>query len=236
MDKNGKEKRKEWDKKYEAKRAGQRTRNWAVIFYPEDLPDGWQAMIDDLHLKWIEGPLHDKDYNADGSPKKPHHHTLFMFDAIKSAEQVFTIFSGLFGASESGSIVGVATPQQCNDRNATVRYMIHKDNPEKAQYDVADIVGHGGADPAEIMRYSATETIAMMVEMEEYIEEHGITELAAFSRAIRYNRPEWYTILATKQTRYFSDFIASCRHTRYKERKELDELLKVDPETGEVLE
>ena len=37
MAKNSKQKQREYD----AKRAGQRTRNWTVIFYPEDLPEDW---------------------------------------------------------------------------------------------------------------------------------------------------------------------------------------------------
>lgn len=201
------------DKQYESKRAGQRTRNWTVIFYPEDLPEDWQQQVDELHCKWIEGPLHDHDVNANGEPKKPHYHTLFMFDSVKRQEQVTAMLVGLFGESESGSIIGAAKPQLVNDRSAIVRYMAHMDNPEKFQYDVADIKGHNGADPAEVLRYSASETRLMVVAMEEYIEDQGITELAEFSRAIRYDYPEWHTILATKMTVYFNAFIRSRRYT-----------------------
>ena len=77
---------------------------------------------------------------------------------------------------------------------------------------MADIKGHNGADPAEVLRYSASETRMMVVAMEEYIEDQGITELAEFSRAIRYDYPEWHTILATKMTVYFNAFIRSRRN------------------------
>lgn len=231
MAKNSKEKQKEYDRK----RAGERTRNWTVIFYPEDLPDNWQSQVDELMCKWIEGPLHDADVNPDGSPKKVHCHTLFMFDAVKNQEQVTSMLKELFGESEGGSIIGVATPMKATDRSAVVRYMAHLDHPSKAQYDVNDIKGHNGADPSEVMRYSATETIRMMVAMEEYIEENCIIELADFSKAIRYDYPEWYTILATKQTRYFSDFIRSCRH-RAEHGSVKPGSIKVDKETGEILE
>lgn len=234
MAKNSKEKQKEYD----AKRAGARTRNWTVIFYPEDLPENWQQTVDDLSCRWIEGPLHDQDVNPDGTPKKNHVHTLFMFDAVKTAEQVVGMLKGIFGESESGSIIGVAAPKQATDRSAIVRYMAHLDHPNKAQYDINDIVGHNGADPAEVLRYSATETIGMMIAMEEYIELHGITELSDFSRAIRYDRPEWYTLLATKTTMYFSAFIRSRRHK--KEIGAVDpqpqQIPEADPETGEVIE
>ena len=203
---------KDKQKRADAKRAGQRTRNWTAIFYPEDLPDDWKEIIDELHLRWIEGPPHDKDLNADGTPKKTHIHGLFMFDGVKNVDQVIELLKEAFGESDNGSIVGVAIPMKVSDRGAIVRYMAHLATPDKAQYDVADIVGHNGADPAELLRYSATETREMIVAMEEYIEQNEIVEIADFSRAIRYDHPEWHTILATKMTIYFSAFIRSRRY------------------------
>lgn len=235
--------RKEYDKKYEEKRAGLRTRNWTVIFYPEDLPDDWQSQIDELHVKWIESPLHDKDVNADGTPKKPHIHTLFMFENVKNAEQVREMFSGLFGESENGSIIGVATVNEksrAGDRCAVVRYMAHMDNPDKAPYDPNEIKGHNGADPAEILRYSATETREMIVAIEEFIEQNQITNLLTFSNMIRYQHPEWHTLVSTKMTFWFNSIINANYQRLYgnavdvKPQREVPP--NVDPETGEVLE
>lgn len=201
------------DARYDEKRAGQRTRNWLAIFYPDDLPEDWKEQVDELQCRWIESPLHDKDLNPeDGTPKKPHCHTLFMFDSVKTQEQIETMLKGVLGESETGSILGVAIPKPCSDRCGSVRYMAHLDHPNKYQYDVSEIVGHNGADPAEILRYSATETREMIVAMEEYIERNNITELADFSKAIRYDHPEWHTIVATKMTVYFNAFIRSFRH------------------------
>lgn len=223
--------RKEYDAKYEEKRAGQRTRNWVVIAYPEDLPEDWREQLDELHFKWVESPLHDKDVTATGEPKKPHHHLLFMFEVVKNSSQVIGMLQDLFGESETGTIVGIATPQQCSDRGGTVRYMAHLDNPDKAQYDVSEIIGHNGADPAELLRYSATETRLMIVAMEEYIEQNDIFELSDFSAAIRYERPEWHTLLATKMTLYFNAFIRSRRH----KAELIVKAIKVDEKTGEVI-
>lgn len=223
MAKNSKEKQKEYD----SKRAGQRTRNWTLIFYPEDLPDDWKERVDELCVKWIESPLHDRDENPDGTPKKAHIHTLFMFETVKNSEQVKNLFGGLFGLYESGSIVGIATPQQVTDRSGIVRYMAHLDHPSKAQYDVNDIVGHNGADVAEIMRYSVTETLNKMIAIEEFIEQNKITEYATLCRLIRYNNPDWYQIVVTKNTVHFRTFVNSFRNSFYQNR--------IDPKTGEVI-
>lgn len=235
MAKNRSEAQKKADDSYEEKRAGQRTRNWAVIFYPEDLPENWTSLVDELLFKWIQSPLHDKDFNADSEPKKSHYHTLFMFENVKTLEQVETIFKGLFGESETGSIIGVPRPQMAGDRCSRVRYMAHMDNPDKAQYDVAEIVGHNGADPAEVLRYSATETREMIIAMEEYIEQNNIIEIAEFSKAIRYEHPEWHTIISTKMTMYFNAFIRSRRHMA-EQLNQKEGTPQCDLETGEVVE
>lgn len=230
-----KDKQKQAQDNYEKKRAGQRTRNWAVIFYPDDLPEDWKNQIDENHVRWIEGPLHNQDLNPDGTPKKEHVHTLFMFETVKTSVQVSQFFKDLFGESDSGSIVGVASPQQVTDRCAVVRYMAHLDHPSKAQYDIKDIIGHNGADPAEVLRYSLTETLEMMVAIEEFIEERDVTELCDLSVLIRYEHPEWYQIVTTKNTVYFNAFIRSRRHKLEKLQKFYETHNKVDEETGEII-
>lgn len=235
-DKTNDEKYDDRKKRYDEKRAGQRTRNWAIIFYPDDLPEEWTSLVNELHCKWIQSPLHDKDLNADGTPKKPHYHALFMYENIKTKEQVQTMFIRIFGENEIGSIIGIATPQMAGDKSGIVRYMAHMDNPDKYQYDPNEIVGHNGADPAEILRYSATETRMMIVAMEEYIEDNEIIELSDFSKAIRYEYPEWHVIVATKMTMYFNAFIRSCRHKVERKEALTSVPIKCNPETGEVIE
>ena len=52
----------------------QKGRDWTFIVYPESAPLDWRNILDETHIKWIESPLHDKDFNADGTLKKPHWH------------------------------------------------------------------------------------------------------------------------------------------------------------------
>ena len=236
---------KEKQREYDAKRAG-RTRNYTTIMYPEDLPDDWRDKLDETHIKWIESPLHDKDVNPDGTPKKAHHHILLMFGCVKSLGQVSDLLADVFGLSPTGSIIGVAVPQAVSDRCALIRYFAHMDHPSKAQYDIADIVGHNGADPAEIMRYSQSETLSMMIDIEKYIESNHIMELCDLSAAIRETHPEWYVIISTRSTVYFNAFIRSYRHKmkNSREPEELAELcrriasgaVRVDEQTGEIVE
>lgn len=211
MAKNSKkEKRKEYDKKYEQSRSGQRTRNWTAVCYPEDLPDDWESLIEGV--KWACSPLHDKDISADGTPKKAHYHILLMFSAVKTAAQVVDFLAGLFGTSESGSVVGVAAPQKVTDRTALVRYMAHMDNPEKAQYDTADIRTFGGADVLELLQHNKREIAEMMISIEQFIDDNNITELCDLSAALRQTDIDLYLLVATQHTYYFNAYIRSRRH------------------------
>lgn len=214
---------KEKQKEYDEKRAGTRGRNFSFIVYPDDLPENWAEILDETRIRWIESPLHDKDVFTEedekrnpehkaGCFKKAHKHCMAMFDSVKTVKQVVEFFKTLYGASESGSVIGVLTPVLTADRSGTVRYMAHLDSPTKAQYDVADITGHNGADPNEIMKFSLSETLHKMIEIEKYIEENNITELCELSARIRETHIDWYQIVTTKNTVYFNAFIRSRRH------------------------
>lgn len=231
MAKNSSDKQKEYD----ARRAGTRGRNFNFIVYPDDLPDNWMELLDESRIRWIEGPLHDKDvFTAEdeqknpehkaGELKKAHKHCMAMFESVKNVNQVTEFFKGVFGESDTGSIVGCLTPVLTADRSGSVRYMAHLDNPSKAQYDISDIVGHNGADPQEIIRFSLTETLAKMIEMEKFIEDNQILYLSSFAARIRESHPDWYQILVTKNTYYFSCFIRS-RCDQYKEKHEKEKAL-----------
>lgn len=234
-------KRKEAQRKYDAKRAdkraGTRTRNYTAIMYPEDLPSNWIDMLDDAHVRWICSPLHDKDTNPDGTPKKIHYHILLIYDVVKTTQQIIDLFVGLFGQSETGSIIGVATPQPVTDRCALVRYFAHLDNPSKAQYDIADIIGHNGADPTEILRYSQSETREMMKDIIRYIVDNEITELSVLSIMIMDTHPDWFDIITKQSTIYFNNFIRSHRHNLKKQNetvKAIENGLAEIDENGEI--
>lgn len=230
---------KEQQRQYDEQRKDTRGRNWCLIFYPEDLPEDWLERVKtELQAPMLVSPLHDQDYTNEGKPKKPHYHVIFFFPTLHSQNQLKKMLGDMFGTTENGSIIGVANIlSTClvRNRSLAVRYLAHMDDADKHRYDESDIQGFNGADVTKELVRSQEETQLLIVSMEEFIEENGITELAAFSKAIRYTHPEWHTILATKMTIYFSNFIRSRRHMAEKGVIKLPETMKVDPDTGEVI-
>lgn len=211
-----------------------RTRSWTFMLYPTEgnppAPSNWREILNDEHVQWIESPLHDKDvWTAEdelkdpthkvGNLKKAHHHILLMFESVKSYEQVKKITDKL----------NAPIPQVCNGARGLVRYMAHLDDPGKAQYNVADIIGHGGADVAELLKPTATERHAMLREIRAFIWENRITEFADFMIYCDRERQDWSELM--DDSAYITkEFIKSMRH------RPLPKLPTVDKATGEVID
>lgn len=211
-------------------RGAGRTRSWTCIIYPTDgnppAPQNWREIIDEEHIQWIESPLHDKDTNADGTPKKPHIHLLFMYESVKTFEQV----------KELTDKLNAPIPQKCNGAKGLVRYMAHLDNPEKVQYSVSDIIGHGGADVAELLKPSSSERYQLIGEMMDFVREQNITEmedLLYYARVERFD--DWFPLLCDNSAYIMGAMIKSRRHRMISGAGETPPL-KCDPETGEVIE
>lgn len=192
----------------------QRTRNWTFVLYEDSAPENWRDILDEEHIEWIESPWHDKDVNADGEPKKKHKHILLMFGGVKSYEQVKEITDKL----------GQPIPQRTHNAKAMVRYMAHMDNPEKAQYNQADIIAHGGVDLAELLRPSCSERYSLIREMIDYVRSSGITEfqdLVDYASSERFD--DWFPLLCDSSSYFIGQYIKSQRHRACGAQREGDE-------------
>lgn len=197
-----------------------RTRNWTIVLYPESAPDNWRDIIDDMHIEWIESPLHDKDINANGEVKKPHWHVLLMFGSVKSFSQV----------KELTVKLNAPIPEKCHNSKAMVRYMAHLDNPDKAQYDISKIVSHGGVDIFEMLRPNASERYSLIGEMIIFIRQHCIIEFQDLLDYALVNRnDDWFPLLCDNSAFVITNYIKSQRHSSKKDHL-------VNLETGELEE
>lgn len=171
--------------------------------YPESAPQNWREYVEELHIEWVESPLHEWDTNPTGELKKPHWHLLLMFGSVKSYEQVFEVVKPL----------NCPIPQRCHNAKAMVRYMAHLDNPEKHQYSVAEIVGHGGVDLSEMFRPNASERYELIREMTEYIKANGVTEFSDFMfYSMQEHYDDWFPLLCDNSAYVIGQVIKSQRH------------------------
>ena len=210
----------------------QRTRNWTFVLYEDSAPEKWSDILDDEHIEWIESPWHDKDINGDGSPKKKHKHIALLFGSVKSYEQVKEVTDKL----------NAPIPQRCHNIKSLVRYMAHLDNPEKAQYSVSEIIGHGGVDIAEMFRPSSSERYTIIRDMISYIKSNNISEFQdLMDYAASEHFDDWFPLLCDSSAFVVGQYIKSVRHRKNSDNANQavsdrdDKMLHVDPATGEII-
>lgn len=180
------------------KEKSSRTRTWATVVYPDSAPDRWVEILGEQCIPCFISPLHDQDVNPTGESKKPHYHILFCFDGMKSSDQVahYVSLIGGVGLEKVGSTRGYA------------RYLCHLDNPDKAQYDTAQVRQFGGADYFDMIglpvdRYNA------ICEMMDYCDEHGIISYAQLLRVARRDHRDWFRVLCDSGSYVMDKYLKS---------------------------
>lgn len=185
-------------KEYEKKRAGTRTRNWAIIVYPESAPENWREILNELYIQWVESPLHDKDLNADGEPKKAHYHIMLAFPNPVPYERALAVTEAL----------NTVVPQKVTGTKGCIRYMAHIDNPEKHQYNVSEIVGHGGFDVGVMFKATSSDRHEIIGEMMDFVDDNLITSFADLCRFARRNkRDTWFPLLCDNSAIVMKEYV-----------------------------
>lgn len=165
-------------------------RDWAFIVYPESAPKNWREILDETHMRWVESPLHDKDFNPDGTFKKPHWHVMLSADGPITLKAVEKIIEPL----------NVPAPQKVGSGRGMIRYFIHLDNPEKYQYSRDEIVAHGGADVESYFELTKTNKISVMKDIITYIYENEIDNYADFLMICIQKSDEWFDVAINNNT------------------------------------
>lgn len=196
----------------EKKENKKRSSYWGFIAYPESVAQDWENILSvEYGLEWCRSPLHDRDFNEDGTPKKPHWHCLVMFSSLKSYQQV----------KEITDRISATAPQIVHNPKGNVRYFLHKDNPEKAQYMQEDMKAFNGFN---IPKFLLTEEEAENLDLETlgeiyaFIEEQGITEFHEINTYARLNNAKWFKLINKCFTWAISTHLKSIRHD-LKERR-----------------
>lgn len=161
-----------------------RTRNYATVVYPDSAPEKWVELLQDEHIPAFISPLHDKDVNPTGEPKKPHYHVIIMFDSVKTVEQAQEIFD----------LIGGVGCEIVKCIRAYARYLCHMDNPDKAQYSVDDVQQISGADYYKIIecvidRYTA------IAEILDFCDDNQIYSFRQLLQICRMEHFEWFRSL-----------------------------------------
>ena len=186
------------------KNQGGKKRNWAFVLYPESAPENWKEIIQISGLVAAISPLHNKDTDPTGEPKKPHYHIILCYAGPTSYRVVNQFVNGKLGQPR---------PEPIEQVRGYYRYFTHKDNPEKAQYAEADIATINGFDIRDFIELTKSEVDAIRKQLTHLIIDEDIYEYSVFvDRTLKEDAPQdWYGIASTN-TIFFNNYITSRRH------------------------
>ena len=114
-----------------------KSKYFCAMLYPDSTTYDTDFVIKALaeeHLTFAVSPIHDRDVEDDGSPKKGHYHLLLAYSSATTLSNIRAWFKSC-GMPETD----LHSVRLCASGVGYFRYLTHKDNPEKAQYDVKDI-------------------------------------------------------------------------------------------------
>lgn len=177
-------------------------RNWGGVIYPESAPVDWEEILKLKGIAFARSPLHDKDINPTGDPKKEHYHIVMCFGSPTTFNNVKEILDEL----------NQPIPVPLESVRGYYRYLTHKDNPEKAQYNEEDIKLYNGFDVTDVLNNFEVFTILKSIQM--LIIENDIIEYSQLMDFLLTNdkMEEWN--VACSHTLFLNTYITSIRHKR----------------------
>lgn len=156
-------------------------RNYATVLYPESAADNWLQILQELHIKILISPLHDKDVDEDGVVKKEHYHIMYVFDGKKTERQV----------REINELIGSVGLERVNSLKGYARYLCHLDEKDKVKYPISEVQALGGINYEETIK-EASDKYKISQEILSFCKEHGIIAYCDIvDYAIEHNM-EWY--------------------------------------------
>lgn len=207
-----------------------KSKGWEILLYPDSIyfNPNFENVLEEWRFPCCY-VLHNKDYYdkdvfyddgdlkgelkyAKGELKKPHYHIYFWADSAMRFTTALDLFED----------VGGSRIKPINNKSGSIRYTTHIDYPNKAQYDVNEVVVLCGLD-FDKFYYSDAPNIDFAIErMIDFCNLNHIYSTNVFQDfAKRYNR-EWWAIFSGNH-KCRSMIEKYCRDYGYEYRLFMDE-------------
>lgn len=192
--------KKKWDQENRGK--GKQHRIWWGYLYENTAPDNFLDLMRESGMEGL-AMKHDQDVTAAGEVKEPHWHVVVRFAhavLAKDAKEVLTSF----GCKEE-------SVQYRDSWSAVARYLCHMDDPNKAQYNPADVVEFGGADYLTAIKRTA-DKYRVISEMCDWAKAN---QCYSFNRLVDYAREEnleWFMALSDNSAIFMREYLKSYRY------------------------
>ena len=175
---------------------------WTFLLYPESAPEDWRDRLQATGLPFAVSPLHDKDVNPTGEPKKPHYHIILDYPGP-------TTYSVVQRLTES---LNQPVPQPLEAVKGMYRYFTHMDNPEKYQYSSDGIYHGNGFDPADYSDLTSSQVQRIEREVLEICRQCNIVEYASLVDLLDESDDVDKLSVVMSHTIFFNSYLSSKRH------------------------
>jgi len=177
-------------------------RYWVFILYPESAPTNWRDILQETGLQCAISPLHDKDLDPTGEPKKAHYHVICCYSGP-------TTYNSVKGLTES---LCAPIPQPLEQVRGMYRYFTHMDNPEKFQYPESEITTINGFSILDFTEKTRSEVLKIRRDVQSLIRDADITEFSDLLDLISDSDDLDRYDVVTSHPFLFVNYISSRRH------------------------
>lgn len=173
-----------------------KSKYFCAVLYPESSTYDADKLIMSLaaeHLTFAVSPIHDKDVDDNGIPKKSHYHLLLSYTSATTLNNIKGWFKAC-GMPESD----LHSVRVCASGVGYFRYLTHKDNPEKAQYNSDDIRVFN--DPDELFKKfskTASDKIDDLVRIFQIVDELNTISFHSLVQYLMLNERDLFKLITS---------------------------------------
>lgn len=178
-------------------------RYWAFVLYPESSPDNWREILQQTGLSIAVSPLHDKDIDPTGHPKKAHYHIILCYEGPTTFNNVKTNIT---------DPLGQPIPIALEQVRGYFRYLTHKDNPDKFQYNEKDITIINDFDIDNYNDLTRSQVNSILISLLKYISDNQIQEYSILLDMLIFEEKFSYLDVAMNHTILLNTYITSYRY------------------------
>lgn len=173
-----------------------KSKYFCCILYPDCSTYAVDKVIKALaeeHLTFALSPIHDRDVEDDGRLKKAHFHLLLAYSSATTLNNIRGWFKAC-GMPESE----LHSVRVCASGVGYYRYLTHKDNPEKAQYDDNDISVFNDSDELfKKFSKTASEKIDDLVRIFQIVDELNTISFHSLIQYLMLNERDLFKMLTS---------------------------------------
>ena len=177
-------------------------RNWAFLLYPESAPSDWVDRLQATGLCCAISPLHERDIDPTGVPKKAHYHVILCYSGPTSYNVVKSLTDSLQQPH----------PQPLEQVKGYYRYFTHMDNADKAQYSSSDIRHINGFDISDYADLTRSEVNSIKSQLIQLCRNLGIVEYSQLMDYLLDNSMKTEFDIASSNTLFFDRYLSSSRY------------------------